>query len=103
MKAEYLYVGTPSTSLLPASNEAASNNLVRVGVNYHFCGVATPPHRGVRDGEVPAKRAEGSEGSWATHSLRLMTPPPSYDEGTSPAKAGEAGDGDKSYSHRQSA
>ncbi|HZB52428.1 MAG TPA: outer membrane beta-barrel protein [Reyranella sp.] len=36
MKAEYLYMGTPSTSLLPGSNETASNNLVRVGVNYHF-------------------------------------------------------------------
>src|ERR671913_298738 len=36
MKAEYLYMGTPSTSLLPGSNESASNNLVRVGVNYHF-------------------------------------------------------------------
>jgi outer membrane immunogenic protein len=36
MKLEYLYMGTPSTSLLPGSNEAASDNLIRVGVNYHF-------------------------------------------------------------------
>ena len=36
MKLEYLYMGTPSTSLLPGNNETANNNLVRVGVNYHF-------------------------------------------------------------------
>jgi len=36
MKLECLYMGTPSTSLLPGSNETANNNLVRVGVNYHF-------------------------------------------------------------------
>ena len=36
MKLEYLYMGTPSTSLLPGSNETANNNLIRVGVNYHF-------------------------------------------------------------------
>jgi outer membrane immunogenic protein len=35
-KLEYLYMGTPSTSLLPGSNETADNNLIRVGVNYHF-------------------------------------------------------------------
>jgi outer membrane immunogenic protein len=36
MKLEYLYMGTPSTSLLPGNNETANNNLIRVGVNYHF-------------------------------------------------------------------
>ncbi len=37
MKLEYLYMGTPSTSLLPGStNESTNNNLIRVGVNYHF-------------------------------------------------------------------
>lgn len=36
MKLEYLYMGTPSTSLLPGSNETTNNNLIRVGVNYHF-------------------------------------------------------------------
>lgn len=33
-KLEYLYMGTPSVSLLPG--ETASGNLIRVGVNYHF-------------------------------------------------------------------
>src|SRR5262245_47772762 len=37
MKLEYLYMGTPSTSLLPGTiSESANNNLIRVGVNYHF-------------------------------------------------------------------
>ena len=36
MKLEYLYMGTPSTSLLPGASETASNNLIRLGVNYHF-------------------------------------------------------------------
>jgi outer membrane immunogenic protein len=37
MKLEYLYMGTPSTSLLPGTmSETANNNLIRVGVNYHF-------------------------------------------------------------------
>lgn len=36
MKLEYLYMGTPSTSLMPGTNETANNNLIRVGVNYHF-------------------------------------------------------------------
>lgn len=36
VKLEYLYMGTPSTSLLPGLNETASGNLVRVGVNFHF-------------------------------------------------------------------
>ena len=36
MKLEFLYMGTPSTSLLPGNNETANNNLIRVGVNYHF-------------------------------------------------------------------
>jgi len=39
-KLEYLYMGTPSTALSsPATtsiNETQSNNLVRVGLNYHF-------------------------------------------------------------------
>jgi outer membrane immunogenic protein len=33
-KLEYLYMGTPSVSLLPG--ETANSNLIRVGVNYHF-------------------------------------------------------------------
>jgi outer membrane immunogenic protein len=37
MKLEYLYMGTPSTSLLPGTtSESTNNNLIRVGVNYHF-------------------------------------------------------------------
>jgi outer membrane immunogenic protein len=39
LKAEYLYMGTPSTSLAPAGagiNESTSGNLIRLGVNYHF-------------------------------------------------------------------
>ena len=60
MKLEYLDMGTPSTSLLPGSNETANNNLIRVGVNYHFQCLALPPLRGLREGEVAAKRPEGS-------------------------------------------
>ena len=33
-KLEYLYMGTPSVSLVPG--ETANSNLIRVGVNYHF-------------------------------------------------------------------
>jgi hypothetical protein len=30
-------MGTPSTSLLPGTtSESTNNNLIRVGVNYHF-------------------------------------------------------------------
>ena len=37
MKLEYLYMGTPSTSLLPGTtSESTNSNLIRVGVNYHF-------------------------------------------------------------------
>ncbi|MFO1161724.1 MAG: outer membrane beta-barrel protein [Reyranellaceae bacterium] len=36
LKLEYLYMGTPSTSLLPGTNETASGNLIRAGVNFHF-------------------------------------------------------------------
>jgi outer membrane immunogenic protein len=36
MKLEYLYMGTPSTSLLPGINETVSGNLLRIGVNFHF-------------------------------------------------------------------
>jgi outer membrane immunogenic protein len=37
-KLEYLYMGTPSTSLAPGinSSESTSSNLFRIGVNYHF-------------------------------------------------------------------
>lgn len=39
-KVEYLYMGTPSTSLSPAgvgvSSETSSGNLFRVGLNFHF-------------------------------------------------------------------
>ncbi len=43
--------------------------------------IVVPPLRGVREGEVPAQRAEGSE---ATATLRLMTPPSPFDGDTSP-------------------
>lgn len=36
MKLEYLYMGAPSTTLLPGTSESASGNLIRLGVNYRF-------------------------------------------------------------------
>ena len=37
MKLEYLYMGTPSTSLLPGTvSESTNNNLTRVGVSCYF-------------------------------------------------------------------
>jgi len=42
-----------------------------------------PPLRGVRAGEVPAQRADGS---WATVMLWLMTPPSPYDGDTPPSR-----------------
>ena len=38
-KLEYLYMGTPSTSLasgIISTSESTSSNLIRIGVNYHF-------------------------------------------------------------------
>src|SRR5260370_24392059 len=45
--------------------------------------MAVPSHRGVRDGEVPAQRAEGS-----CFSMKDMTPPSPYDDDASPALLG---------------
>jgi outer membrane immunogenic protein len=40
LKLEYLYMGTPSTSLAPPGttsvNESSAGNLIRIGANYHF-------------------------------------------------------------------
>jgi len=49
---------------------------------------SSPPHRGIRDGEVPAQRAEGS---WATAALWPKTPPSPSDGDTSPARAPRRG------------
>ena len=51
-----------------------------------------PPLCGFREGEVPAKRAEGSWGiAFAT---RLMTPPSAYDADTSRARHPRRGEED---------